>query len=80
MSIFCYCEATDTIRTLPENYLVLDRTIGGRWSIGNCDPALPVDAFVFVGKLLHTEHNLRYGSPLCVLAAITPYTIGEYSS
>lgn len=76
MSKFCYCEVTDTIRTQPENYLVLSRDVGqfsSRWNIGDCDAALPLKAYLHVAKLLHTNHDVKYGTQWTVLTRLTPF-------
>lgn len=69
-SIFCFQESTETIRTIPENYLVAHRH-GGRW-ICEPDAAVPYKMALVVFKAIHTNHSLRYGSGLSLLAAITP--------
>ena len=67
--VFCYCECSDTIRTLPGNYLIANR-IDGRWI---CDPDLAAPEWMAVKcfKAL-LNYDRRYGDGLSLLAAITP--------
>ena len=67
--IFCYCDKTETIRTLPSNYLVAYKRDQG-WI---CDPDLAVPRKMSIACFTALlEHRNKYGTGLNLLAAITP--------
>lgn len=72
MSIFCYCESSDTIRTLPENYAVANRR-DGYWRV-DCDAALDLGMLLHITEVIHSSHAIKWGSPLRLLGSITPYS------
>lgn len=59
MKEIIYEASSQTIRQLPENYMIADR-IQGRW---RCDPEPAADWKVVrkIFKLLFFSHKLRYG-------------------
>ena len=67
--VFCYCDTTETIRTLPANYLVAYKR-SGYW-ICSPDLAVPERMAVKCFRAL-LKHENKYGSGLNLLAAITP--------
>ena len=68
--VFSYCIKTETIRTMPTNYLVAYKR-DGRWI---CEPdlACPIKMAIRCFKALRKFDNV-YGTGLHLLAAITPY-------
>jgi hypothetical protein len=67
--IFAYCDETETIRTMPSNYLVAYK-VGNRWL---CEPDLAVSEKMAVKcfKAL-LKHENKYGDGMNLLNAITP--------
>ena len=67
--VFAYCDSTETIRTMPSNYLVSYK-VGNRWI---CEPdlAVPEKMAVKCFKSL-LKHENKYGTGLNLLASITP--------
>ena len=67
--VFCYQETSETIRILPQNYLVA-YNLNGRWI---CEPDLAVPEKMAV-KCFRAllKHENKYGSGLNLLAKITP--------
>ena len=70
--ILVYNECTDTIRQMPQNYLVAYRTPGsyGRWIV-DCDIAADKElaSRVFIALF---DFNARYGDGLNLLSKVTP--------
>jgi len=65
---FSYCESTDTIRLMPQNYLVARKYHRG-WIV-DADMAVPVELASKVFHVVHTEHSTRYGTGPYLLSRI----------
>ena len=78
-SVFCYEESSNTIRMHPEGYLVAHRPEHCGWV---CDPdaAVPMKLKLKCFQAIHSDHNVRWGSGLNLLAAITPTESYIYSN
>jgi hypothetical protein len=69
--VFCWCEKTDTIRILPEEHIVAYRNPVDRlWSV-DPDLGVPLDMVVKAITALHLNPNLKNGTGLQFMAAIT---------
>ncbi len=60
-----YCKGSNSIRQMPQNYLLAyrtgDRWTGGRW-ICDTDPAADENIAVALFKLVLKSHDHRYGT------------------
>lgn len=70
-SALVFEENTQTLRLMPENYLVAIRPHAGRWIL-DPDAAVPVELVLKVQDVIHSNYDLKWGSGLRLLAALTP--------
>lgn len=68
--ILTYEPGSDTIRQMPQNYLVAHKE-HGRW-ICDSDMAADYELCVRVFKAVHSSYDARYGSGLFLLSLVTP--------
>ena len=63
-----YCKSSDTIRQMPENYILATRKYRGGWVM---EPDLAADiTFVLELTKVLMKHENKYGNPEKVIAAV----------
>jgi hypothetical protein len=69
LTVYSYCEGSNTIRTMPQNYIIA-KNESGRWV---CDPdcAVPVKMAVHAMSVLHS-YEAKYCDGFELLAMLTP--------
>ena len=55
-----YQSSSRTIRQMPQNYLLAQKDVGGRW-ICDADPAADTHVATTLFRIILKEHRLRYG-------------------
>lgn len=69
-NILTYQETNETIRQMPQNYIIAEK-INGKW-ICDPDPAADKKLVLRVFNELFDNHNSRWGTGLNLLSKVTP--------
>ncbi len=69
-NILTYQESTETIRQMPQNYLIAEK-INGKW-VCDPDPAADKELVLRVFNEIFDHHTSRWGTGLQLLSKVTP--------